>query len=109
MFNGQDNSGNADFVAFGIKFGYPELRFKLGGGVAKIQSDLPVQPGQWHTATLWRSVKNASMTIDDRPPVHGSAVGIFQVKYYLFFFQERAQNTIELEGIQNWRFQYIVR
>ena len=78
MFNGQDNQGNSDFVSFGLKFGHPEFRFKLGGGVAKVQSDIPVQPGRWHTVTLWRNRKNASMVLDDNPPVYGSAKGIFQ-------------------------------
>ena len=34
--------------------------------------------GVWHTAVLWRSRKNVSLTVDNHPSVFGESPGIFQ-------------------------------
>jgi len=34
--------------------------------------------GEWHTAVVWRSRKNASLSLDGSTPVLGFAEGIFQ-------------------------------
>ena len=45
LYNGQDNFGKGDFIAFGLRAGVPEFRFNLGGGVTVIKASNPVKLG----------------------------------------------------------------
>ena len=47
LYNGQDNVGKGDFIAFGLQAGIPEFRFNLGGGVTVIKARKPVKLGRF--------------------------------------------------------------
>ncbi|XP_033097920.1 basement membrane-specific heparan sulfate proteoglycan core protein-like [Anneissia japonica] len=78
LYNGQKTDGSGDFFSFGLFGGHAEFRFELGGGVAIIRSEEPLELGQWHTVTLKRSLKAGQMLVHGQNEVFGQSGGQFQ-------------------------------
>ena len=68
-------AGPSDFIALGMKDGLVEFRFDVGAGPAILQSQRPLELNKWHHARIWRSKREATLTVDDEEPVTGMAPG----------------------------------
>ncbi|XP_043237332.1 basement membrane-specific heparan sulfate proteoglycan core protein-like isoform X3 [Amphibalanus amphitrite] len=78
LYNGQQSTGDGsggDFVSFGLREGYPEFRFKLGGAPAVLRSRRAVIMDMWHTVRLQRDKNRGKMTVDGNTEVDGEADG----------------------------------
>ena len=68
LYNGQEPGGGGDFVSFGLRGGYPEFRYSLGGRPALLRSQRAVVMDMWHTVRLQRDREQGeSRSADTRP------------------------------------------
>lgn len=83
LFNGASSTGAnnnnqpGDYVLLGLQKGHLEFRFELGDGATVVRSAKPVALNKWHKAVIERSRRNATMWLDDEPPVSNSSSGKF--------------------------------
>ncbi|XP_012944719.1 basement membrane-specific heparan sulfate proteoglycan core protein [Aplysia californica] len=78
LYNGQYDTGNGDFMCFGLNGAYPEFRFDVGAGPAIIRGKEPLELNRWHTVHLKRQAQNGAMMVNDEPTYSGVAPGQFR-------------------------------
>ncbi|XP_024936745.1 basement membrane-specific heparan sulfate proteoglycan core protein [Cephus cinctus] len=75
LYNDEKGDGKGDFLILSLVNGYPEFRFYLGSGRARIRADKPITLGQWHTIKLQRDRKEGTMYVDGEGPYKEWATG----------------------------------
>ena len=78
LYNGQLDDGTGDFISFGLRNRRAELRLDVGSGPAIITTD-PLELDQWHTVTIKRDGKDASLFVgghEYKSQAPGSFIGL---------------------------------
>ncbi|XP_051914453.1 basement membrane-specific heparan sulfate proteoglycan core protein isoform X3 [Hippocampus zosterae] len=64
-----------DFIALGIRNGYPMFSYQLGSGEAEIMSRQSINDGKWHKVKAVRTGKDGYIQIDGGAALHGQSKG----------------------------------
>ncbi|XP_075744880.1 terribly reduced optic lobes isoform X21 [Rhipicephalus microplus] len=78
LFQGQPRGVDAkgqDYISLGLKNGYLEFSYEMGGGPAEIVSEERVDDGRMHTVELRRTGKRGTLKVDTKE-VHGESLGL---------------------------------
>ncbi|KAL1421369.1 hypothetical protein MTO96_000452 [Rhipicephalus appendiculatus] len=78
LFQGQPHGVDAkgqDYLSLGLKNGYLEFSYEMGGGPAEIVSEERVDDGRMHTVELRRTGKLGTLKVDNKE-VHGESLGL---------------------------------
>lgn len=73
LFNGQDSeSTSRDYVSLGLKDGYVEYRFELGGGPMVVMSESQIETNTWVTIKVSRHFKDGLLFVSNQGKTIGS-------------------------------------
>ena len=75
VWQGQDDlvGNGGDYLALGLRAGYPALHYELGGGPANITLYTRVDDGNLHKLQVTRRGRRGEMVLDDKETVTGSS------------------------------------
>ncbi|ODM92417.1 Pikachurin, partial [Orchesella cincta] len=66
----------SDFISVGLRNGFVTASFSLGSGQTTIAYNITaINDGRWHHVHFFRNEQEASLAVDDGPPVTGVAPG----------------------------------
>ena len=70
LYNGQKpHPAGGDFISLAISGGRVEFRFNMGSGAGVVRSAKNISVGIWHTVVIERQRDEASLKLDNDPPV----------------------------------------
>lgn len=73
LFNGQDSeSDSRDYVYLGLKDGYVEYKFELGGGPMTVSSESRIELNNWITIKISRHFKDGLLFVSNQGKTIGS-------------------------------------
>ena len=90
--------------SFFVVVRFVKLRYDLGKGVGEAKSNSTVILDMWHSVTVSRNAKNASLSLDGNPPVSvvspGTAVAL-DVNSNFFLGGVRKLSTVNPNAVDN--------
>ncbi|XP_053203113.1 basement membrane-specific heparan sulfate proteoglycan core protein-like isoform X2 [Panonychus citri] len=76
LFSGQ-LPDKGDFISLGLHDSYLNFKFELGSGVVTMRSPIPLSIGSWHVIHIYRSRRDATLTINSTIEIKGHSRGRF--------------------------------
>lgn len=99
-----EQSVTGDFLSIFLHNGFVKLRYDLGKGVGEAKSNLTISLGTWYTATVNRTYKLASLSVNSNTPVSvvspGSAVAL-DVHSNFYLGGVRKLSAINAKAVDN--------
>ncbi|CAH3192107.1 unnamed protein product, partial [Porites evermanni] len=99
-----EQSITGDFLSIYLHNGFVKLRYDLGKGVGEAKSNSTVILDMWHSVTVSRNAKSASLSLDGNPPVSvvspGTAVAL-DVNSNFFLGGVRKLSTVNPNAVDN--------
>ncbi|CAG9568694.1 unnamed protein product [Danaus chrysippus] len=63
LYNAEHPSGDGDFFSLHLRDYFVEFAFDLGSGIALVRSAYPLSPNKWHSISISRSGRHASLRV----------------------------------------------